>query len=253
MTLLFLNLAAFAGLFVLAKAVSSRMSPASRHWMLGTTAAAGLPAMAYALYYLHLFDDWAAFYAFRSHELSNFAPSLLGVLMGAAWPLGHSMRWKVYPTMAGLGVVALPFVKISLGAPDLPNLQDRWSGGVCLQTSPATCGHASLATLLAARFKDRVTEREIAEAARSTQSGTEVWYLAQYLRRKGYQVRFITRSGNVLPDSIAGTRVHGVGHFIAVIADPAGELRIADPLRGAFSQPQAKDISFTGFYMEVHR
>lgn len=253
MSLLFANVAFF---FVLATGThlsTRRFRPRAKLTLAILSSPLAVPALLYSAYYLHRFDDWAWFYEFRSHSVANLAPAFLGLPIGLAFGLWPTDRWKAYTALGAALLVILPFLKIALGSPDLPTLQDRWSGLVCLQTSPATCGPASAATLLAHRFQDRVTERMVAEASRSTRSGTEIWYLAQFLRHRGYQVRFVTRSSQIIEDSIAGVRVHGAGHFVAVLREADQGLVIADPLVGTTPGWKQALPQFTGFYMQVYR
>jgi len=209
-----------------------------------------LPATLYSLYYFHWFDGWSWFYTLRSHRAANYYPATLGAVAGWAQPM-ISMRYIRFTLAVALAPFAImPFLKPMLLPLNTASLHDRWIDGVCLQSTPSTCGPASVATVLAKRYGVRVSERDIAIAARSTATGTEIWYLAQYLRTRGYGVTFIV--GMPPPaGSIAGTRSGGAGHFVAVLSCDAIGCQAADPLSGVLAD--SRRIDFTGFAMRIDR
>lgn len=145
-----------------------------------------------------------------------------------------------------LGYTSLPFVKqLAKPRPFYPNaatLGNRWVDGVALQTTPSTCGPASLATILA-RYGGAETEAEIAVQAYSSSRGTENWYLARYVEQLGYQYRFLTEPNiaKVPTPSIIGVNVNRMnragnpsraGHFITLLDSSDGYHLIADSLSG---------------------
>ena len=68
-----------------------------------------------------------------------------------------------FPGILGLGLL-IPYVKPMLRPPDWKHFEDRWSEGVCLQTSESSCGPACAATLLR-RGGKTATEEQIARAS----------------------------------------------------------------------------------------
>jgi hypothetical protein len=102
------------------------------------------------------------------------------------------------------------------------------------------------------------TEKQLAQESFTSRSGTENWYLARALRRRGVQVRFrLEQDGNKpwpVP-SIAGVRLPnsgGAGHFITILGRVGDKYIIGDPLEGrlVLSQPALEvDYTFTGFFM----
>src|SRR5687767_2582893 len=109
MNLLFFPVVALAALlFVVGYKVGMRA--AGVRWPAYVAAAAcALPAILFAVYYLHLFDDAVWFYRFRSLPMSELSASGAGLLAGMiqAWIVRKSPRLRlVVPTLllAGLFV-----------------------------------------------------------------------------------------------------------------------------------------------------
>ena len=102
-------------------------------------------------------------------------------------------------------------------------------------------------------------ESEIARETLTYAAGTESWFLARALRKRGLQVKFqIYRDG--LPEqipypSIAGVRIGAIGHFITILEDNGTTLIIGEPLRGRYEIEKAEifrdEDYFTGFFMKV--
>lgn len=249
MPLLLMNLLGGLVLFALAAKLARRTASRARTAILFLSILVCAPALSYTLYYLHLFDDWALFYQARSYPVSNGYPALLGWLAG--WGYGTARRASLFFIAGMVAFVCFPLLKPVLMPPDRSGYEDRWKDGVCVQTTPSSCGPASVATLLARQFNDRPDERRIAAATRTSATGTEVWYLAQYLRMRGYQIRFHTRRAVPIAPSIAGTRLVGAGHFVAITHE-GGEMLVADPLSGALTTDLGQ-FKFTGFFMEVRK
>ena len=247
-------LVANVGLFLLLTALAfslSRQAPRRVRVFAGVVLAVlTLPAVSYSLYYLHWFDDWLRFYRLRSYALANFYPASLGFLAGWLLPFlpNRTLRLATITLLVPFAIV--PFIKPLIVPLDVQQLQNRWVGPVCLQSTPSTCGPAAVATILAGGFNDRVNERDIAHAARSTSTGTEIWYLAQFLHARGYRVTY-HHSPTPIPYSIAGTHTGGAGHFVAILGCENGRCQVADPLSGFLSDPHG--VAFNGFYMNIGR
>jgi hypothetical protein len=245
--LLVANVGLFLLLTALAFSLSQRATRRVRAFVGVLIAALSLPAVLYSLYYLHWFDDWLSFYRLRSYALANFYPASLGFLAGWLLPF-RTLRLATIMVLVPFAIV--PFIKPLIVPLHAQQLQDRWVGPVCLQSTPSTCGPAAVATILAGGFNDRVNERDIAHAARSTSTGTEIWYLAQFLHARGYRVTY-HHCPTPIPYSIAGTHTGGAGHFVAVLGCNNGSCQVADPLSGFLPDPHG--VAFNGFYMKIER
>ena len=232
-----------------------------------------VPALLYALYYLHLFDGAVWFYHLRSAPGSELAASGAGVVAGMACRLlappgrrgeGTDGLPLLGPFLTGLipGCLLLllagPYAKPVLLPLRMP-LEDRWSEGVCIQSTPSTCGPSSAATLLR-RYGRGASERELVRECYTSGSGTENWYLARALRRRGLRVGYTIvrpQPGRLEYPAIAGTDLGGeggAGHFIAVLDRQGDRYVVGDPLSGRFVLTLAElkqRYYFTGFFMLV--
>lgn len=230
---------------------------------------ASVPGTLFAVYYAHLLDQTGWFYTFRALPFTELAAAGLGLLAGTtAGLLGRSERIRSSRLFTWIGpclllfflvlALAVPYAKPFI-APLKVAFQDHWSEGVCLQTTPSTCGPSSAATLLESRGV-HATERELARECYTCGSGTENWYLVRSLRRRGMEaeVRLTAPDPAALPfPSIAGTQCGGqggAGHFIAILAEKNGLYTIGDPIGGRWigtaQQLQAR-YYLTGFFLTV--
>jgi hypothetical protein len=239
----------------------------SRAAIAGTTVVGlvlAFPAVLFAAYYLHLFDDAAWFYEFRSWRFVELAGA------GIGFPAGYAASWiRSGPAIVrrglvlGVAVLAMlvPYAKGIFFPVNLSGMRDQWSDGVCLQSSSASCGPSCAATLLK-QAGIEATEREIAAECYTCTTGTENWYMARALRRRGLLVDFATDGAQpeaLRCPAIAGARLgtrHGAGHFIAVLDATEGAYVIGDPLQGRLTIPRDEihdRYYFTGFFMVVRR
>lgn len=251
MQLLLVNALLFVLLILAAWKLSGRVDGRFRTAIGIAVAVISLPAVLFSIYYLHFFDNWSSFYQFRSFAVTNYYPAALGIPVG--WLLramDSGITRSTAIAMAAIFVV-IPFAKPVVTPLDRAALREVWRNGVCIQSTPSTCGPANVATILSREFKDPVSERMIAQAAHTTATGTEVWYLAQFLRARGYEVSFHTRRDAPLPHAIAGTRLGAAGHFVAVLACINRNCQVADPLTGRIQNEQ--QFAFTGLYMQIRR
>lgn len=218
-----------------------------------------LPALVYAAYYLKVFSEPIWLYQLRSIPGSELLAALAGVPAGAFYAaLAHSGR-RILP-IALCALVFAPYIKFWLLPLNQSVLKETWEGGVCLQSTPSTCGPASAATLLRA-MRIPITERELALESYSTASGTENWYLAQALKRRGVDVTYLSTAPNpkkLVYPAIAGTKLggpQGAGHFILVLDRVYEGYLIADPISGratlTFPEVQQGRYYFTGFFMKL--
>ncbi|MEN3943808.1 cysteine peptidase family C39 domain-containing protein [Prosthecobacter sp. SYSU 5D2] len=220
-----------------------------------------VPGASFAAYYAHLVEVPGWYYEFRSWRGTEGLLMLIGVAGGlVAADLG-----AVFRMLALLGVaafVSVPFVKPFLGPFPDGALRDLWSGDVCLQSTYSTCGAAAAASLLR-KHGLAATEAEIAKEAYSYQGGTEVWYLARAVRRRGLKATMHVSDG--MPDflhdmsrpftpCIVGVKFGGTGHFIALLSRDGDQFHVGDPLRGSekVDGNALRDrYRYSGFWMEV--
>jgi hypothetical protein len=227
--------------------------------------AAALPGVAFAAYYFKIFREPIWLYEFRSWSFAELAAGgaglLAGLLHGRFSPHPRFRRLAgrcFFPGALALGLL-VPYAKPVLRPPQWSQFKDRWSDGVCLQTSESSCGPACVATLLHLSGKS-ATELEIARESFSSKSGTENWYLARALRRRGITVQFSLEKGADTSwpfPSIAGVRLPELGdtgHFITVLGSAGEKYVIGDPLQGRLVLSKLDLLgkyAFTGFFMRA--
>jgi hypothetical protein len=214
-----------------------------------------IPSVIFTVYYLHILPERAWFYSLRSWAGTEFLVVFLGCATAAVASLLPRFLLGV-PLFVLLAISIAPYVKPLLGPIPDNVFRELWEGDICLQITPSTCGPASVATILR-HLGSQTTERATARAAFSYAGGTEAWYLARYVRTKGFTSRFEfcrTFSPSVGAPAIVGVRIGGAGHFIAVLAVTDDQVTFADPLRGeermTIAQFQRR-YEFTGFHMVI--
>lgn len=217
-----------------------------------------LPGTLFVLYYLHWFDRAVWLYEFRAFPFSELSAAGMGFLAGLLAGVGKGKRIASIPFLLILLIlgIVIPHLKPLLTPIPSEAWRELWKEEVCMQSTPSSCGAASAATILRMCVLS-VSERELAQECHTSRSGTENWYLARALRRRGLQVHY--RMANGLPDdlqlpAIAGVKVGGVGHFIAILGKDGGNWITGDPLIGRASHPDQvlrKNYHFTGFFMEI--
>lgn len=214
-----------------------------------------IPSLLVSIYYLHILPEKEWFYAMRAFPGSEFLVIFLGCAAGclAAFLPRVLLALPLFALML-LGVA--PYLKPVLGPLNPELLEDRWQGRACLQSTSSTCGPASVCSLLAAAGIP-ATEREAVQAAHSYVGGTEAWYLARFVRRKGLVAAFRFRDSftpSVGLPAMVGVNMGGAGHFIAVLEVKDGGVTFVDPLGGEEHLPMAefmKRYRFSGFHMTV--
>ncbi|NQZ58102.1 MAG: C39 family peptidase [Lentisphaeraceae bacterium] len=216
-----------------------------------------LPAASFSIYYLHIFPEDSWYYDFRSIPGSE----LLIIFLGVAGGLWASLLPRALLSLSLMGTLAFsiaPTIKNLVRPLDLNSLQDKSHAGVCLQSTPSTCGPASLTSIL--RHHDiKASEKELAVEAHSYDGGTEAWYLARAARKRGCEVNFHLLddfSSEVDLPVIVGVRLRTFGHFIAILGREGEKFILADPLQGreVLSLAEMRDrYVFTGFHMSVSK
>lgn len=211
-----------------------------------------IPSVLFAVYYLHILPERAWFYELRSLRGSEFLNIFLGLAAGGFATFFR--RWLRIPLMGAVTIfAATPYIKGFAGSIPDDSFGDRWDGVACLQTTPSTCGPASVCTILKWHGTDQ-TERVVARAAYSYSGGTEAWYLARFVRDLGFTAQF--KFGRGLPDpqdlpAIAGVRMGGYGHFIAILAIEGDMIHYADPLNG--EARETRDIFLRRYELSGYR
>ncbi len=215
-----------------------------------------IPATLYSVYYLHILPEKEWFYTLRSYPASDYLVIFQGTAAGASATL-IPRKLLILPLFGTLVLALAPSIKPLLNPLPPEALEEKWEDGVCLQSTASTCGPASIATILKFLGTD-ASEREIANYARTSGSGTEAWYLARYLRERGLEPKFVFGDG-FIPDgkfpAVVGVKVSGYGHFIAVLEVSDSLVSFADPLSGGHSLPLQDFLvryEFTGFHLTVY-
>lgn len=215
------------------------------------------PGLLYVLYYSHVLDDAAWLYNLRTVRYTELLACGVGLLAGAfdAWWEPESFGEKAVVPAALLVLVAVPYIKPVLDPLDLTKLKDQCEGEVCLQSTFSTCGPASAATVLKS-FGKTASEKELARESLTSRGGTEIWYLARALQRRGVATSVVIRprgETETPSPAIAGVVLPGnAGHFIAILSNDEERVTIADPLKGKFVVAKADLVNryqFTGFFL----
>lgn len=217
-----------------------------------------IPGLLFVLYYLHLFDSAAWFYNLRTARYTELLASGIGLLAGVvqAWWQPESIEKKAAAPCLLFVLVLIPFVKPLLDPLDLSQLKDRCEGDVCLQSTFSTCGPASAATLLKVFGKD-ASEKELARDSLTSRGGTEIWYLARALHRRGIGTHVVIEPAindvTLLSPAIAGVVLPGhAGHFIAVLSNDNNQITFVDPMKGKSTssvEQLKRRYHFTGFFL----
>lgn len=246
-------------LFWLGRTVGKKIAT-RRAWLLAGTSAAALavPGLLFVVYYAHLFDGALWFYRFRAFPLTELGACGLGFGAGLVQTrgLGGPAGLFGWPAVLSL-LVLIPFVKPILDPVSFDHQRRSKDEGVILQSTMSTCGPASAATILNL-LGHPATERELAREAFTSSGGTENWYLARALRRRGLEVDFQIQpadTGAYPSPAIAGVLLPGrAGHFIAILEGSGDDLTFVDPIDGKHTMARwelRERYRFTGFFMAI--
>jgi len=237
------------------------VSRTARAGLLVVATVIAIPGLLYVLYYAHLFDNAVWFYRFRAFAHSEFAASGLGAIAGFVQTTyrPQTLGEKLVSPLA-LGVLLfVPFMKSTLDPVDYSQLLQQCDGAVCMQSTPSTCGPSSAATLLK-QFGQKASEQELARESFTYRGGTEVWYLARALRKRGFDIEFVIQPTDHLSPpvpAVAGVVLQGgAGHFIAIMNGSSDEITIGDPMKGELlirREELRHAYHFTGFFMRIDR
>lgn len=236
-------------------------SPSFRAVLVAGSFLLAIPALLMVFYYTHLFDHVAVYYEFRSWIGAELSAAGIGLFAGVATGL---IRWQrrlakvIAATVAVCvmsGIIILPHIKPILAPAKFSEMKDQWDGEICRQSTYHTCGPASIATVLH-HFGIKATEIELAKECHTYISGTENWYLARAMRRRGLKVSFQFQKpvATIPVPCIAGIMNAGYGHFITILEDRGDSYLVGDPMLPALIVPKdmiTKRFEFTGFFMPV--
>lgn len=268
-----MNLMLFPTLLVASGCFGIGLRLAGKHFSSRTTLSLTLttlvlvaPAILFAIYYTHYLDNAQWLYEFRAISYSELTAGGAGLLAGMLYRWWNQSRIQIpiaqvsVPIALGL-LLLVPYAKPFILPLNTAQLRDQWKEGICIQTSSATCGPSSAATLLRAAGKD-VTERELAEECYTCATGTECWYLIRALRQRGMDAHVVILGKHperLLYPSIAGTTLGdgGAGHFVTVLDKTREGYVVGDPFDGrkmvSAERPNAGMLQFTGFFVMVKK
>jgi hypothetical protein len=214
-----------------------------------------IPGASFAAYYAHVLPEPSWYYEFRSWRGTEVFLVMLGVAGGLVASLLPRML-LIVPLFGAAAFAITPIIKPFVGPIPDGVLRDKWDGEVCLQSTPSTCGPASVATIMRS-YGVKVAESQLAREAHSYARGTEAWYLARAVRARGFGMEFKRSSGfdPAIPfPAVAAVRVGGVGHFIPILARDGSQFHVGDPLIGR--EVLSRDTlleryTFTGVYLVI--
>lgn len=228
-----------------------------------SAAVLAIPGALFAAYYTKLLGEPIWLYEFRALPGAELTAAGTGLLAGFVHQARHKhplmkrqLRAFTVPAIFAV-VLAAPYAKPLLRPLDKSLLQENWKNGVCLQSTPSTCGPASAATLVRSLGKNG-TEAELANESLTYAGGTENWYLVRALRKRGFkpELKLVAPDGLEFPTpAIAGVKLpQGTGHFIALISTDGTNYLGSDPLTGRFTATLTElksDYRFTGFFLVI--
>jgi hypothetical protein len=214
-----------------------------------------LPGLWYGVYYTHIIPESVWLYRLRSLPGSNLLLTWL-IPAAVAWGTILPRLLKLPLCTIATAFVLVPFSKPLLRPLAEAELKDQWEGDACLQSTVSTCGPASAASILRLLGDEDITEKVLARDAWSTATGTEAWYLARAIQKRGHDTTFSfagLHPSTPLP-GILGVKVGENGHFIAVLRQDGTTVSLIDPLSGEETMPLEKlhdRYKPTGFFMGI--
>lgn len=254
-------------LYAAGRTAAGRLDGKRRAVLFAASALLCLPASSFILYYLHLIHEPVWYVEWRSRNGIELLSSLWALPAGL-WEPGSALADRLPSVRTllgrrpglrlGLMLALVPFIKpIILPIAWGNTFKDAWSDGVCLQSTMASCGACSLATVFRALGLDR-TEEAVARGAYTCATGTESWYLLRYARANDLKARAREAAdiAGVTPPAILGVDVGGAGHFVVYLGRDHGSLVLGDPLSGRIlvtPEEFSRSFRFTGQVMEFAR
>ncbi len=198
-------------------------------------AVCAVPWCLFAAYYLHVVDV-VAYFEWRSRAATDLLAGLVGVSVGVVRVRIAGTRrgpWDVVGLAIVGGLWLAAFAKPLLRLLPASEIRERVVDGVCLQSTPSTCGPCAAATVLR-QLGHEVGEGALAQEASSTTSGTLNWLLVRAVRERGFAAHFSAPESvvDVTPPAIIGVRIGSIGHFVALLAVAGDTVVIGEPLTG---------------------
>ena len=253
-----------AALFWIGSRVESKVNSRPLRLVLIVVATVlALSGLLFAAYYTKLLGEPIWLYRFRAAAATELTAAGLGLLAGFVHQARHKhpflkrqLRSLTVPAILVV-VIGAPYIKPLIRPLKKNQLIEQWKDGVCLQSTPSTCGPASAATIVSSLGKS-VTAAELATESLTYAGGTENWYLVRALRKRGFTVEFrptAPDSAEFPASAIAGVKLQqGTGHFIALISNTDSNYSGSDPLTGRFNATLAElkaNYEFTGFFLVI--
>jgi hypothetical protein len=260
--LAFFSALALAGiLFLLGVQVQRRVwSRAAAIIALVLGIAFAIPGLLILGYYTPFFGSPAWFYEFRTVPYSEITICGLGFVAGYFYSLiaPEGTGEKTIVPIALFVLVLIPFIKPILDPIDMGKLRTNCPDQVCLQTTYSTCGPSSAASILLA-LGQNASERDLAGEALTSKGGTELWYLARALRRRGFSTDYLVvpSAPPLFPaPAVAGVVLTGgTGHFIGIVSRTGSLLTVVDPLKGRMTVSDSElrtKYKFSGVFLLIH-
>ena len=230
-----------------------------RRWLVFAGVLLAIPGCLFILYYAHLFDGFAWFYNLRALPFTELLAAGPGFIVGFLHSWFQPEKWgeKLIAPVTLAVLVFVPFMKPVLVPLDLRALRNDCPGEVCMQSTSSTCGPSSAATILKL-FGQKASEKQLATECYTYRGGTEIWYLARALKRRGFDTQVVIQppqSTSLPAPAIAGVVLGlGMGHFIAILDETPDHVTIGDPMKGklVIRKDELKNYyHFTGFFLVV--
>lgn len=224
---LYTSLLLSAALFALGRVMAQKTS-GNKRGIAALLLLLTLPALSMLLYYLHLvkLPNW--YIEFRALPAVELSVAFFGLFFGFL----SDIKSQYALAFLTLALVFVPFVKPIVRPLAIKEVTE-WKDDVCIQSTAATCGPSSLATICR-YYGIEATEYDITNASYSCSSGTEIWYVLRHARQKG--LRYSLHTAHSFEDlkfpAIIGTRLGGIGHFITVLGKSERGFVFGDPLQG---------------------
>lgn len=210
-----------------------------------------LPGISMVLYYFHFFETPNWYINFRAIPAIEVSSSFIGLFFGFL----SNNKNKIILICVTLFLISIPFIKPML-RPLTINGSTEWIDSVCIQSTGATCGPSSLATILK-YYNIESTEYELTKNSYTCSTGTEIWYLLRYGKQKGldYKLNKIKSYDDLKFPSIIGTKLITIGHFVTVLGKTDEKFIIGDPLTGKMELTKAefeKKYNLDGLMIEFY-
>lgn len=195
-----------------------------------------LPGISMILYYFHFYETPNWYINFRTFPSIEISISFIGLLFG----LLSNNNSKFFLICITIFLVLIPFIKPILRPLTIKDTTE-WKESVCIQSTGATCGPSSLATILK-YYNIESTEYELTKNSYTCRTGTEIWYLLRYGKLKGldFQLNKIKSFDELRYPSIIGTKLITIGHFVTVLGKTEDKFIIGDPLNGKLELTKAE-------------